>query len=233
MSAAKPSHITTSAYRHTLFLDSDTYVCSDLDDLFALLEVFDLAAVHAPTRAMHEVDGVPDSFPELNSGVILFRRCAAVDALFSKWAGLFARNLDRLQRDEIRWLRPAHEQVHVLGDQGAFREALCRSEVRIATLPPEYNCRFTTPGFVDGPVKILHGRGVDLSEVAARINAVTTWRGYEERAGRLRLRRYPMPSREPYRLSNIRYTLRRRGIRWTVRAAVRRLLGGFRNMASG
>lgn len=231
-SATKLTHIGASPYRETLYLDSDTYVCDRLDELFALLEPFDLAAAHAPMRAMHEVDGVPDSFPELNCGVILFRRCAAVEALFSKWADAFARNLDLLQRDEIRWLHPTHERAHVLGDQGAFREALYRSEVRLATLPPEYNCRFSRPGIVDGPVKILHGRGVDLSDVATRINATSTWRGYEERSGRLRLRRYPMPSRKIYSLPNIRYTVYRRGIPWTVQAIFRRLFGGLRGSTS-
>ena len=229
--ALKHTHIVASPYRETLYLDTDTYVCGKLDGLFTLLEVFDLAAAHSPARAMHEVDGVPDSFPELNCGVLLFRRCAAVEALFSRWAEAFARNLDLVQRDEIRWLHPAHERAHALGDQGAFREALYRSRARLATLPPEYNCRFSSPGFVDGPVKILHGRGVDLSNVAARINATTTRRGYEERAGALRLRHYPAPSRDLYSISNIRYTLRRRGISWTVSAAFRRLFGGPRGLA--
>jgi hypothetical protein len=233
ISATKLTHIGASPYRETLYLDSDTYVCDKLDELFALLQAFDLAAAHSPRRAMHEVDSVPDSFPELNCGVILFRRCAAVEAMFSQWANAFARNLGLLQRDEIRWLHPAHERVHVLGDQGAFREALYRSQVRFATLPPEYNCRFSRPGVVDGPVRILHGRGVDLGDVAARINAITTWRGYEERAGRLRLRRYPMPSRNTYSVSNIRYTLHRRGIPWTLRAALHRLCGGLRDKTSG
>ena len=158
-SATKHTHIGASPYRESLYLDSDTYMCGKLDDLFTLLETFDLAAAHAPMRAMHEIDAVPDCFPEFNCGVILFRRSAAVDALFSQWADAFARNLDLLQRDQIRWLHPAHERAHALGDQGAFREALYRSPVRFATLPPEYNCRFSVPGFVDGPVKILHGRG--------------------------------------------------------------------------
>jgi hypothetical protein len=223
-SATKHTHIAASPYHQTLYLDTDTYVCGNLNDLFAILEVFDLAAAHSPTRAMHEVDGVPDSFPELNTGVILFRRCAAVEALFSKWGDVFARNHDRLQRGEIRWLRPAHQRFHLPGDQGAFREALYRSTVRIATLPPEYNCRFSAPGFVDGSVKILHGRGADLSEVAARINATSTWRGYEERGGALRVRFYPAPSRDPHSLSNIRYTMRRRGLHWTVHAGLRRLV---------
>jgi hypothetical protein len=223
--AAKIRHIGASPYDQTLFLDSDTYVCGDLAELFALLEVFDLAAAHAPTRAIYEVEGVPDSFPEFNTGVILFRRSPDMQAVLSGWADLYSRHLERVDRGALRWLQPADRRWHRLNDQGAFREALYRSSLRIATLPPEYNCRFTAPGFVDGPVKILHGRGPDLSETAAEINAISTRRGYEERSGRLRLVRHPEANSSTYSFENIRYTLRRRGIGWTAQAAVRRLLG--------
>jgi hypothetical protein len=81
---------------------------------------------------------------------------------------------------------------------------------------------------VDGPVQILHGRGLDLAEVAAAFNASTARRGYEQRAGRLKVRGYPEADSHTYGLENIRYTLRRRGIRWSAEAAVRRLLGAAR-----
>jgi hypothetical protein len=223
--AAKIRYIAASPYEQTLFLDSDTYVCADLADLFALLDAFDLAAAHAPTRATYEVEGVPDSFPEFNTGVILSRQSSEVRNLFSDWADLYLRHLERVDRGALRWLQPADRRWHRLNDQGAFREALYRSGLRVATLPPEYNCRFTAPGFVDGPVRILHGRGADLSRIAAEINAIRSRRGYEERSGRLRLVRHVEPNANTYSFENIRYTLRRRGIGWTAQAAVRRLLG--------
>jgi hypothetical protein len=223
--AAKIRHIAASPYDQTLFLDSDTYVCGDLAELFALMDEFDLAAAHAPSRAIYEVGGVPDSFPEFNTGVILFRRSSDVHAVLSSWGDLFARSLERLADGEIRWLQPAHKRWHTLNDQGAFRAALYRSSIRIATLPPEYNCRFSAPGFVDGPVRILHGRGLDLPSVAAAINSIDGRRGYEERSGKLRLIRYWEANSDTYSWENIRYTLHRRGIRWTANAAFRRLLG--------
>jgi hypothetical protein len=226
--AAKIPHIAASPYDRTLFLDSDTYVCGDLTPLLALMDVFDLAAAHAPARAIYEVEGVPDSFPEFNTGVILFRRSPGVQRVLSSWAELFARDLERLRRDELRWLCPGDRRWHTLNDQGAFRGALYRSGVRVATLPPEYNCRFTVPGFVDGPVRIMHGRGLDLPRVAATINAVSTRRGYQERSGRLELIRYLEPSERTYSIGNIRYTLRRRGLRWTANAAARRVFTAVR-----
>jgi hypothetical protein len=214
----------SSPYERTLFLDSDTYVCGDLAGLFALLDDFDIALAHAPVRAMYEVEGVPDSFPEFNAGVILYRRSEGVSAALRDWADCFARFQEQRDRGEVRWLRPEGKRIHT-HDQGALRAALYRSGLRIATLAPEYNCRFTEPGFVDGPVKILHGRGLDLAEVAAALNASAARRGYEARAGRLRVKRYPEANSHTYSLENIRYTLRRRGIGWTVIAGWKRLAG--------
>jgi hypothetical protein len=226
--AAKIRHIAAAPYDHTLFLDSDTYVCGDLAPLFALMARFDLAAAHAPARAIYEVDDVPDSFPEFNTGVIVLDRSPEVQQLLSSWAELFGRYMERLARDEIRWHRPADRRWHTLNDQGAFREAVYCSKARVATLSPEYNCRFSAPGFVDGPVRILHGRGLDLSQVAADINAITARRGYHERSGRIQLTRPLEPSGSTYSFDNLRYTLWRRGIRWTAEAGVRRLLGAAR-----
>ena len=128
--------------------------------LFALLDAFDIALAHSPTRAIYEIEGVPDSFPEFNAGVILYRRSAGVKAAFRDWANQFARFQEQRDRGEICWLQPEGKRIY-MHDQGALRAALYRSRLRIATLPPEYNCRFTKPGFVDGPVKIFHGRGLD------------------------------------------------------------------------
>jgi hypothetical protein len=221
--AGKIPYIAASPYDQTLFLDSDTYVCGGLAELFDLLDAFDIAAAHSPTHAIYRVDTAPDSFPEFNTGVILYRSSPPVHALFSSWAAIFARHLRRLARDDIQWLRPADRRFHTLNDQGAFREALFQSRLRVATLSPVYNCRFSLPGCVDGAVKIVHGRGVDLSKVAQAINAITSRRGFEERRGALRLKCYPEANSNTYSFENIRYTLRRRGFHWTAAAAVRRL----------
>jgi hypothetical protein len=223
--AVRIDMIGSSPYERTLFLDSDTYISGDLSELFSLMDHFDLAAAHAPVRASYQLDAVPDSFPEYNGGVILFRQSPSVRALFSKWADYYRRDLDRLRRSEIRWRRPPERMFYHgdLPDQPTLREALYSSDLRIATLPPEYNCRFSLPGFVDGQVKILHGRGLNLPQVAAAINAVTSRRGFEERSGTIRLVRYREPSKHALSVDNVLYTLRRRGIRWMIGAGWRRL----------
>ena len=84
--------------------------------------------------------------------------------------------------------------------------------------------RVILPGFVDGQVKILHGRALNLPQVAEAINAVTTRRGFEERSGTIRLMRHREPSKHVLSVENILYTLRRRGLRWTASTVARRLL---------
>ena len=70
---ARIPRLASSPYERTLFLDSDTYVCGGpLTGAFDLLDEFDIALAHAPLRAIPEVAGVPDAFPEYNAGVILF-----------------------------------------------------------------------------------------------------------------------------------------------------------------
>lgn len=48
-----------------------------------------------------------------------------------------------------------------INDQPFFRAAVYANPVRIATLTREYNCKFRGQGYLNGPVKILHGH-VDL-----------------------------------------------------------------------
>jgi hypothetical protein len=60
-----------------------------------------------------------------------------------------------------------------LNDQQAFRAALYKSKLRLATLTPEYNCRFNAPVCINGRVNILHGRHPNLPAVAQEINSQT------------------------------------------------------------
>jgi hypothetical protein len=44
-----------------------------------------------------------------------------------------------------------------INDQPFFRAAAYASDVRIATLTREYNCKFRGQGYLNGTVKIIHG----------------------------------------------------------------------------
>jgi hypothetical protein len=146
-----------------LFLDADTRICGGIADLFELLDAFDLAAAHAPIRLdprqPESLAGrVPAAFPELNTGVIAFRRTSAVAALLDRWRALHLETVRSLNGGRV-------------GDQSTLRVALFESAVRFTVLRPEDNCRFVFPTYVQGPVRILHGRGPDLERVERDLNA--------------------------------------------------------------
>lgn len=155
----KVLHMNQSPYERTLFLDTDTYICSDISELFTLLEKFDIAAAHTRTLNPIEVEGVPKSFSGMNTGVILFKKTPQIRILFSNWLMLHEQNMQ--------------EKGENAPDSSAFREALYKSELRIATLTPEYNCRFRFSTGVCEVVKILHGRYPDMPALAKEINKET------------------------------------------------------------
>jgi len=151
---AKVRHIARSSFERTVFLDTDTYCLAPFPELFDLLDRFDLAAAHAPGRFSTRWEGgsevfiqaadIPNCFPELNAGVIAFKRQPKVLRVFERWLALV---------EEARAAPVAHTQ-----DQPSFRRAVYESDLRIAVLPPEYNFRLVIPGFARGPIKLIHGR---------------------------------------------------------------------------
>jgi hypothetical protein len=154
-----------SPYEQTLFLDTDILLCDNIDDVFMLLDRFDLAVPHAPYRLTDMglsiplpdflESGVPSCFPGMNTGMILFRRTQKVEAFLNTW-GEF-----HLKLCAISPKAP---------NQPAFRTALYHSDLRFAIIPEEYHCRFIYPFKVCGKVKVLHGRHPDMELVIERIN---------------------------------------------------------------
>ena len=164
----KIRHIGRVPYDRVLFLDSDTYVCADLGEVFTLLDRFDIALAHAARRT-HEwyppLPNVPDSFPEFNSGVVAFRNAPEVEGAFAAWARMYEEALNS------EWYRRHREsRPFTLQDQHHLRKALYESDLRIATLPYEYNCRLM-PSFVNGHVSVVHGRHRHLAAVADKLNS--------------------------------------------------------------
>jgi hypothetical protein len=154
-----------SPYDRTLFLDTDITLCESIDDVLTLCDRFDLAVPHAPYRLanMGLVNplpeflsaGVPDCFPGMNTGLLVYNRSARVSAFFKTWCEYHQRHCSMTPQAP---------------SQPAFRTALYRSELRFAIIPEEYHCRFVYPFKVSGRVKVFHGRHPDMNLVIRRIN---------------------------------------------------------------
>ncbi len=143
-------------FERTLFLDTDTLVCAPIDDVFAVLDRFEMALAQAPLR--HDREFVtPNCFVELNTGVVAYRRTDAVGELFADWLRVYEREAEATGRLE--------------SDQPAFREALWRSPVPFHVLPAEYNLRTVMAAAVGRcTVRIVHGRGPDMEAVVRWVN---------------------------------------------------------------
>ena len=161
-----------SPYEHTLFLDSDTYICDDFSEVFSLLSQFDIAAAHAPLRLAPEYldsgrswipykfNEVPKSYPEMNTGVVLYKKSPEIQLCFKEWLTLCQEKIKETGNNG----KPLH-------DQATFRPVLWGSSLRTAVLTPEYNCRFIFPVVVKGKVKILHGRSSNIVNISKNINS--------------------------------------------------------------
>jgi len=158
-----------SPYERTLFLDTDTYICSNFSELFGLLDKYDIGIMLAEHRTGEhngiswdyqtcQVDG-SWVYPLVNSGVILYKKSSKITQLFDDWF--------LLAKQEMCEYGIKH------GDQAAFTPILFKSDLREVILPPEYNCRFAYPIGVCGTVKILHGRDSNLPMIAKEINSYT------------------------------------------------------------
>jgi hypothetical protein len=140
---AKLNYLAALAADRVLYVGSDTYALGPgAADLFPLLDRFDLVAAHAPHRINTSIGNsalpaIPTSFPEFNCDLILLRRSPEVSAFLEQWRDLYITN--------------ALGHPH---DQGAFRQLAYFSDLRIATLPPEYNYR----GHRRYPVVVLQNR---------------------------------------------------------------------------
>ena len=119
------------------------------EELFILLNRFDCAATHEEyvnsdwNNNYPRLDS-PSSYPEFNTGMMVFRRSPEIISVFERWRDLYRCFLSE---------RPGLPT----NDQPFFRAAASCGDAKIATLGREYNCKFRGQGYLNGPVKLLHG----------------------------------------------------------------------------
>lgn len=150
-------------FERSVFLDTDTFVCRAMPELFELLERFDLAAVRADWA--HAKSDSPFCFDDFNTGVIAFRDTDATKRVFARWREIYSGQIGT-----GRWT--GH-------DQPAFREAVYgESDASIYVLPRRYNLRTVGPMVLRHgslPV-VLHGRGYDFGRLLAELSCDVPYR---------------------------------------------------------
>jgi len=161
--ADKIRNLANSPFENTIFLDSDTYVTSDLTHLFAILERFDMAAAFAPGYRSRDDPEVPSSFYEFNTGVIVWRDTNATRDFLDDWMHTY------LQLTRERPF-PTIDFKHGGYEQPAFRRCAWRHDLKICVLGPEYNYRPRRPGSAVDPIRVIHARYPDYGRVEAILN---------------------------------------------------------------
>lgn len=146
-------------FDHTIYLDTDTYLTDSITETLALLDHFDLAA----TLAVDLVTGyyppeceIPLAFPELSTGVLVYRQSPAMQQLFVRWSELHAEHETR-----GKWIG--------FGSQNTLRMALYEAhDVRFAVMPHEYNCAANYAGMLNFEVKVVHEHDTSYLKTYAR-----------------------------------------------------------------
>ena len=125
----KQKYLKDSPYDRTIFLDSDTCVNHNLNDIFKILDKYEIVGCNDYSRKrvfekMPEYMEIPYAFSELNTGVIGYRKSKVLFNFLDLWNKYYKK----------------YEKV-TIWDQPSCRIALWRSKVKLYILPNEYNRR--------------------------------------------------------------------------------------------
>lgn len=162
----KVRNLKQTPFEKTLYLDSDTYVTSPIDDLFVLLEKYDFVGTHEVARGIWyegALSHVPTAFVDINGGMLLFRKTPAVVEILDQWWNAYL--------ETASWLPKFGDSKWVLtNDQPSLRRLLWEAEdLRLYVVSSEYNALRNFGTYVWGRAKIVHGRG-DIAACASQMN---------------------------------------------------------------
>lgn len=145
-----------SFYDKTVYLDTDTHICEPLQPLFDYLDWYDLAV--APDPGEVEVEGIVAP----NNGVIAFVANPNVEFFLSLYREYYFKK--DLWKDH-----PGRKQRT---DQPAFALAMRDSDVRMLSIPQNWNARYRfSCQLHSGPVRIIHGLDTDFTKIQEAMNA--------------------------------------------------------------
>ncbi len=138
-----------SPFDKTVFLDGDTFVCDSIDNIFDLLDYFDMAATQDLTG--HSMGFWNQYQPEYQ---------LKLKGIFHEFhTGVVGFNLNNRVKEFLDiWLR-IHRQLNMYADMPTFREALLQYPIRMGVLPHEYNLTgLKSMVIAQGKVKVIHDR---------------------------------------------------------------------------
>lgn len=215
-------YLEESPFDRTLFLDTDTYICGDLDDVFEVLTQFDIALVHNPKRissnrsqeSQNSFRKIPDAFCEFNTGVIAYEKEKFLEV---------SDNLRKIYDYRLN----NYDKVPM--DQPVFRKVLYESDLRIATLPTEYNCRLYHGGILGKKLKVAHGRlrsvdgiglskKLDVKKAADRLNSFEGLRVFYYHKGKVKIKK-----RKESLFKLFKSSLEKYGVKETCIKAIKKL----------
>ena len=128
---SKVDYISLSPFEKTIYLDTDIIVVRGIDELFELLDNFDILATLDTARKreniskqIEEYRKIPYSFGEVNSGLLCFNKYAK-GKILKNWPKLFYKYI----MESGGW------------DQPSLRILLWKFKASLYILPPEFNIR--------------------------------------------------------------------------------------------
>jgi len=149
----KFNYLWKSPYEYSLYLDSDTQIMCDISEDFKILSKSDIALCHCVNRVSKEVNElvkeypeIPYSFCEFNSGVMFFKKTERFEKFTKLWQELYYRY---------------KKEFKITNDQYSLRVALWNSDLKIYTLPIEYNLqhvRKREKTHKNIKARVIHGR---------------------------------------------------------------------------
>ena len=117
-----------SPFEKTIYFDNDTIILKNLDPAYEILDSCDIAGCpvllwHRPRHNKKVRVSVPTLFPEINCGVLVYKKSIKTTAFIKKWSTEF-------------------KKAGLKTDQTTFRECLWESDLKFLALPEQMNKRF-------------------------------------------------------------------------------------------
>jgi len=169
-----------SPFENTVFLDSDTFVCSDISNLFELSNLVDIATTiesKLHTAVLPNID-YKNIIPEFNSGVIFFRKNAITEKLFNDWLQVCI-------------------ELNIKIDMPGLREAILKNfnEIKFVILPEEYNSHgYKSMLMLNGEVKVIHERlGATWKSITPHFFSFGEGKRFAEKINKKKIKRLYIP----------------------------------------